>query len=132
MEILFTHRETTELIRQRTGKDVDLMMIDHKSIQVILNRKILFVRPKVDVVIDKTIGYDVYIHYKAHTAGIVFGNELIHSWILNNLSYIDVPEKGVAIVHLDKIPQLQGMLEKVILRSISFENDSISVYLGLK
>lgn len=132
MEIIITYRETTELIRQRTGKDVDLLMIDHKSIQVILNRRILLVRPKVDIVINKTIDNHIFIHYKAHAAGIVFGNELIHSWIQNNLSYIDAPAIGIAIVHLDKIPQLQGMLEKVYLRSISFENDSISVYLVLK
>ena len=132
MEILITHSEAKELVFQRTGKDVDLLMIDYKSIQVILNRRILFVKPKFDIVINKVVDYDIYVNYKAHAAGVVFGNELIHSWIQNNLSYIDAPETGVAIVHLDKMPQLQGLLEKVVLRSIRFGNDTINVGFALK
>lgn len=127
-------QEAISLIKEKSGKDVSLKVVDKNTINVgyTISKSVPLIgsiSKKVDlnVTIDKVIDNNLYLHY----ATGLFGGDLILDKLLSalpsftNSEIVDKDHNGGLIVHLNKIKKIQKFAEQIELKSISFGEDSI-------
>lgn len=81
----------------------------------------------IDFIIDKVIDTDIYFHY---SAGIIGGDSVINVLmfflpVVSESKFVDRHDGGLITFHLREVKQLEDILEKVKINSISFEQDSM-------
>ena len=127
-------QEAISLIKDKSGKDVSLKVVDKNTINVgyTISKNVPFIgniskEVDVNVIIDKVIDNNLYLRY----ATGVFGGDMIFDKLLSalpsftNSEIVDKDHNGGLIVHLNKIKKIQKFAEQIELKSISFGEDSI-------
>ena len=127
-------QEAISLIKDKSGKDVSLKVVNKNTITVgyTISKSVPLIgsiskEVDVNVTIDKVINNNLYLHY----ATGVFGGDLILDKLLSalpsftNSDIVDKDHNGGLIVHLNKIKKIQKFAEQIELKSISFGEDSI-------
>lgn len=137
MEVRIKYTEIQEFIKKNFRKEVVLTYVDPSTVSVSTKIKVFaFARNVgVDLKVEKLEGSILHLVYSGK-----FGIELLISPAISFLKKL-VPEKTNLIsqgtgnrvfVNLAEIDQLKAVLDKVELKSISFDENHIIVEAGLK
>lgn len=127
-------QEVISLIKDKSGKDVSLKVVDKNTINVgyTISKSVLFIGNiskvvDVNVTIDKVIDNDLYLRY---ATGILGGDYIVDK-LLSSLplftssEIVDKDHNSGLIVHLNKIKKIQKFAEQIELKSITFGEDSV-------
>lgn len=137
MEVRIKYTEIEGFIKKNFQKEVGLVYVDPSTVSVSTKIKVFaFVKNVgVDLKVEKLEGSILHLVYSGK-----FGIELLISPAISFLKRL-VPEKTNLIsqgtgnkvfVNLAEIDQLKAVLDKVELKSISFDENHIIVEAGLK
>lgn len=137
MEVRIKYTEIQEFIKKNFHKEVGLAYVDPSTVSVSTRIQVFaFARNVgVDLKVEKLEGSILHLVYSGK-----FGIELLISPAISFLKKL-VPEKTNLIsqgtgnkvfVNLDEIDQLKAVLDKVELKSISFDETHVIVEAGLK
>jgi len=134
MTLKFPIQEAISLIKDKSGKDVSLKVVDKNTINVgyTISKNVPFIgniskEVDVNVIIDKVIDNNLYLRY---ATGILGGDIIVDKLLstlpsFTNSEIVDKDRNGGLIVHLNKIKKIQKFAEQIELKSISFGEDSI-------
>lgn len=134
MTLKFPIQEAISLIKDKSGKDVSLKVVDKNTINVgyTISKNVPFIgniskEVDVNVIIDKVIDNNLYLRY---ATGILGGDIIVDKLLstlpsFTNSEIVDKDHNGGIIVHLNKIKKIQKFAEQIELKSISFGEDSI-------
>ena len=134
MTLVVPIQEAISLIKDKSGKDVSLKIVDRNTINVgyTISKNVPFIgniskEVDVNVIIDKVIDNNLYLRY---ATGILGGDMIVDKLLLVLPSFtsseiVDKDRNGGLIVHLNKIKKIQKFAEQIELKSISFGEDSV-------
>lgn len=134
MTLQISIREAISLIKDKSGKDVSLKVVDKNTINVgyTISKNVPFIgniskEVDVNVIIDKVIDNNLYLRY---ATGILGGDMIVDKLLLVLPSFtsseiVDKDHNSGLIVHLNKIKKIQKFAEQIELKSITFGEDSI-------
>lgn len=126
--------EAIEIIKAKAHKPISLRTVNESTINAgyEVNVKVPLLGPisktiSIDIIIDKVVDTDIFFHC---STGIAAGDSVIKALLSyfmtsNDSKVIDVHDNGHITAHLKEIKQLEGVLEKIRLNSLSFGQDSI-------
>ena len=127
-------QEAISLIKDKSGKDVSLKVVDKNTINVgyTISKNVPFIgniskEVDVNVIIDKVIDNNLYLRY---ATGILGGDMIVDKLLLVLPSFtsseiVDKDRNGGLIVHLNRIKKIQKFAEQIELKSITFGEDSV-------
>lgn len=132
MKVELAYYEITEYLRIHNNQELGLTYVSPSTINVQTDVKISFVKTHFDVniTLEKIVGNDLYLSYSIPP---------VLNWVVNRVRsllrikypMIDVGE-GNLVVHLDKISQLQKVLQTIELQSVAFSQDNVNLCINLK
>ena len=134
MTLKFPIQEAISLIKDKSGKDVSLKVVDKNTINVgyTISKNVPFIgniskEVDVNVIIDKVIDNNLYLRY---ATGILGGDIIVDKLLstlpsFTNSEIVDKDRNGGLIVHLNKIKKTQKFAEQIELKSITFGEDSV-------
>ena len=134
MTLVVPIQEAISLIKDKSGKDVSLKIVDRNTINVgyTISKNVHFIGNiskgvDVNVTIDKVIDNNLYLRY---ATGILGGDIIVDKLLstlpsFTNSEIVDKDRNGGLIVHLNKIKKIQKFAEQIELKSISFGEDSV-------
>ncbi len=134
MTLKFPIQEAISLIKDKSGKDVSLKIVDRNTINVgyTISKNVPFIGNiskgvDVNVTIDKVIDNNLYLRY---ATGILGGDMIVDKLLLVLPSFtsseiVDKDHNSGLIVHLNKIKKIQKFAEQIELKSITFGEDSV-------
>ena len=134
MTLKFPIQEAISLIKDKSGKDVSLKVVDKNTITVgyTISKTVPLIgsiskEVDVNVIIDKVIDNNLYLRY---ATGILGGDIIVDKLLstlpsFTNLEIVDKDRNGGLIVHLNKIKKIQKFAEQIELKSITFGEDSV-------
>ena len=110
---------------KRYDQQVKLAFVDEKTISV--TKKVVIKDATVNVSVDKIAGNDIILSYQAG-----FGIEWIIKgaliWFKDSISsFIDELEDNKLLLHLDRIDQLNNILEKIKIKAVNFDDLNVNV-----
>ena len=116
MKLTLTYPELHDIILEKIGHDLLFSFKDNATVSIHLGMNV-----DVDVTVNEIIGGNsICLTYKTNPKWMKFVGDMSFKW-LN--AYPDVIEKIAQryIIHLDKINELQGILNKAYLKGIHFD-----------
>lgn len=128
--------EAMSLIKQNSGQNISLHVVNEKTINVsypvqvnvpILGR--VSKNVNLDLIVDKIEDKDVFFHY----ATGVFGGDTLLDMILtaipvlNKTPALQRQDGGGLIVHLNEIKWVKDSLKQIVIKSLKFANDTIAI-----
>lgn len=128
--------EAVELIKAKANKPISLRTVSANTINVgyEVNVKVPILGHisktiSIDIIIDSVIDADIRLRY---STGIVAGDNVIKALLSYFLTASDTKvvgrdADGRIAVHLKEVKEMENVLEKVKINSISFEQDSVLV-----
>lgn len=136
MRLYIPVNEAIELIKAKANKPISLRTVSANTINVgyEVNVKIpifghISKTVSIDIIIDKVVDTDVHLRY---STGMATGDNVIKALLSYFLTASDTKVVGGDVdghiaVHLKEVKEMENILEKVKINSISFEQDSILV-----
>lgn len=128
--------EAKSLIKQNSGQNISLHVVNEKTINVSypvqVNVPILGHVSKnvnLDLIVDKIEDKDVFFHY---TTGVFGGDTLLDMIltaipVLNKTPALQRQDGGGLIVHLNEIKWVKDSLKQIVIKSLKFANDTIAI-----
>lgn len=126
--------EALSLIKNKTGKTINMSVVNSCTInigyQINVKVPILGAISKnvyVDVAIDKVENNDIFLHY---SIGMPGADTIINTLLAFFATDIRVVEKNGAsglVIHLREIEEARDMLDKIDMKSVSFEEETVLV-----
>ena len=123
-------KELEAFVMKRYNQQVKIGFVDEKTISI--TKKVVIKDATVNITIDRVAGNDIMLHYQAG-----FGIEWIIKgalmWFKEAISgFVEELEEHKLLIHLDKIEQLNNMLEKIELQAINFNDLNANVAFRVK
>ena len=132
MKVELAYYEITEYLRLHNNQELVLTYVSPSTINVQTDVKVTFVKTHFDanITLEKIVGNDLYLSYSIPP---------VLNWVVNRVRsllrikypMIDVGE-GNLVVHLDKISQLQKVLQTIELQNVEFSQDKVNLCINLK
>ena len=128
--------EAMSLIKQNSGQNISLHVVDEKTINVSypvqVNVPLLGRMSKnvsLDLIVDKIEDKDVFLHY---ATGVFGGDTLLDMIltaipILNKTPALQRQVGGGLIVHLNEIKWVKESLKQIVIKNLKFANDNIAI-----
>jgi len=128
--------EAVEIIKVKTYKLVSLRTVNAHTINIgyEVSVKLPLIGNKsknisIDFIIDKVVDTDIYLRY---STGMATGDNVIKALlsyflITSDTKVVSRDVDGHIAVHLKEVKEMENILEKVKINSISFEQDTILV-----
>ena len=128
--------EAISLIKQNSGQDVSLHIVNEKTIKVgypiQVNVHILGqVSKKVslDIIVDKVEDKDLFLHY---ATGVFGGDTLLDMLltaipILSKTKALQKQDGGGLILHLNEIKWVRDSLKQIEIKRLKFGDDNIAI-----
>lgn len=128
--------EAMSLIKQNSGQNISLHVVDEKTINVSypvqVNVPLLGRMSKnvsLDLIVDKIEDKDVFLHY---ATGVFGGDTLLDMIltaipILNKTPALQRQDGGGLIVHLNEIKWVKESLKQIVIKNLKFANDNIAI-----
>ena len=128
LQIPFKELET--FVMKRYNQQVKLGYVDEKTISI--TKKVVIKDATVNITIDRVAGNDIMLHYQAG-----FGIEWIIKgalmWFKEAIcGFVEELEEHKLLIHLDKIEQLNNMLEKIEIQAVKFDALNANVAFRVK
>ena len=125
MKLQIPYKELEAFLMKRYDQQVKLAFVDEKTISV--TKKVVIKDATVNVSVDKIAGNDIILSYQAG-----FGIEWIIKgaliWFKDSISsFIDELEDNKLLLHLDRIDQLNNILEKIKIKAVNFDDLNVNV-----
>ena len=125
MKLQITYDELEAFVLKKYDQQVKLGFVDEKTISV--TKKVVIKDATVNVSVDKIAGNDILLSYQAG-----FGIEWIIKgalmWFKETIKdFVEELEDNKLLIHLDKIDQIGGMLDKIEILDITFDEVNANV-----
>lgn len=126
-------QEAISLIREKSGKDIRLMVVDNNTMNVgyEINKKVPIignVTKKVDVNVFfyKVVDNNLYLRY---STGIIGGDMIVNMLLsaypsFSSSNVVEKDDDGGLIVHLANIRKLTKVCDSIDIQSITFGSDN--------
>lgn len=132
MEVKIKYSEFQDYILQKFNKEVALAIVAPSTVSVSTKIKVLGFAKSIDVelCVEKVDGFNLHIAYSGKlgielliTPAIAFLKRLLP----DKTNFITQNSNNRVIVNLAEIEQLKGVLEKVTLKSICFDEEHVII-----
>ena len=132
MKVELAYYEITEYLRIHNNQELGFSYVSPSTINVQTDVKVTFVKTHIDanITLEKIVGNDLYLSYSIPP---------VLNWVVNHVRsllrikypMIDVDEDNL-VVHLDKISQLQKVLQTIELQDVAFSQENVNLCINLK
>ena len=132
MKVELAYHDITEYLRIHNNQELGLTYVSPSTINVQTDVKVKIVKTHIDanITLEKIVGNDLYLSYSIPP---------VLNWVVNHVRsllrikypMIDVDE-GNLVVHLDKISQLQKLLQTIELQDVAFSQENVNLCINLK
>ncbi|WP_294242522.1 hypothetical protein [Pseudobutyrivibrio sp.] len=125
MKLQIPYKELEAFLMKKYDQEVKLGFVDEKTMSV--TKKVVIKDATVNISVDQVTGNDIMLHYQAG-----FGIEWIIKgalmWFKETISgFVDEQDENKLLIHLDRIEQLNNMLEKIEIKAVSFDDLNVNV-----
>ncbi len=125
MKLQIPYKELEAFVMKKYNQQVRLGFVDEKTISV--TKKVVIKDATVNISIDMVAGNDISLSYQAG-----FGIEWIIKgalmWFKEAINgFVDELEDNKLLLHLDRIEQIGGMLDRIEILDVSFDEANANV-----
>lgn len=125
MNLQIPYKELEAFLMKKYDQQVKLRFVDEKTISV--TKKVVIKDATVNISVDQVAGNDISLSYQAG-----FGIEWIIKgalmWFKETIKdFVEELEDNKLLIHLDKIDQIDGMLDKIEILDITFDEVNANV-----
>ncbi len=125
MKLQIPYNELEAFLMKKYDQEVKLGFVDEKTMSV--TKKVVIKDATVNISVNQVTGNDIMLHYQAG-----FGIEWIIKgalmWFKETISgFVDEQDENKLLIHLDRIEQLNNMLEKIEIKAVSFDDLNVNV-----
>jgi hypothetical protein len=125
MNLQIPYKELEAFLMKKYNQEVKLGFVDEKTISV--TKKVVIKDATVIISVDQVAGNDISLSYQAG-----FGIEWIIKgalmWFKESIKdFVEELEDNKLLIHLDKIDQISGMLDKIEISDITFDKVNANV-----
>ena len=125
MKLQIPFKELEAFLMKKYDQQVKLGFVDEKTISV--TKKVVIKDATINISVDQVAGNDISLSYQAG-----FGIEWIIKgalmWFKESIKdFVEELEDNKLLIHLDKIDQISGMLDKIEILDITFDKVNANV-----
>ena len=125
MKLQIPYNELEAFLMKKYDQEVKLGFVDEKTMSV--TKKVVIKDATINISVDQVAGNDISLSYQA-----CFGIEWIIKgalmWFKETIKdFVEEQEENKLLIHLDKIEQIQGMLAKIEILDITFDEVNANV-----
>jgi hypothetical protein len=125
MRLQIPYKELEAFLMKKYNQQVKLGFVDEKTMSV--TKKVVFKDATINISVDQVAGNDISLSYQAG-----FGIEWIIKgalmWFKESIKdFVEELEDNKLLIHLDKIDQIGGMLDKIEILDITFDEVNANV-----
>lgn len=132
--------EIVSLVKEKTGRDITLMVVDARTIrlcyEIKVNIPLLGQKSKnvnMDITVEKVEGNDIFIQYSTNIiGGDMIIAQILSSSFLHKYKALYTQVDSTIVLHLNEVPQIKEVLEKIDIHSISFDEKSVLVNFSMR
>ena len=125
MRLQIPYKELEAFTLKKYNQQVRLELVDEKTISI--TKKVVIKDATINISVDQVAGNDISLSYQAG-----FGIEWIIKgalmWFKESIKdFVEELEDNKLLIHLDKIDQIGGMLDKIEILDITFDEVNVNV-----
>ena len=125
MRLQIPYKELEAFVMKKYNQEVKLGFVDEKTISA--SKKVVFKDATINISVDQVAGNGISLSYQAG-----FGIEWIIKgalmWFKETIKdFVEEQEENKLLIHLDKIDQIGGMLDKIEILDITFDEVNANV-----
>ena len=125
MKLQIPYKELEAFVMKKYNQEIRLGFVDEKNMSV--TKKVVIKDATINISVDQVAGNDISLSYQAG-----FGIEWIIKgalmWFKETIKdFVEEQEENKLLIHLDKIEQIQGMLAKIEILDITFDEVNANV-----
>jgi hypothetical protein len=125
MKLQIPFKELEAFVTKKYNQQVKLGFVDEKTISV--TKKVVIKDATINISVDQVTGNDISLSYQAG-----FGIEWIIKgtlmWFKESIKdFVEELEDNKLLIHLDKIDQIEGALDKIEILDITFDKVNANV-----
>lgn len=125
MNLQISYKELEAFLMKKYNQEVKLGYVDEKTMSV--TKKVVIKDATINISVDQVAGNDISLSYQAG-----FGIEWIIKgalmWFKESVKdFVEEQEENKLLIHLDKIDQIGGMLDKIEILDITFDEVNANV-----
>ena len=125
MKLQIPYKELEAFVMKKYNQEVKLGFVDEKTMSV--TKKVVIKDATINISVGQVVGNDISLSYQAG-----FGIEWIIKgalmWFKETIKdFVEEQEDNKLLIHLDKIEQIQGMLAKIEILDITFDEVNANV-----
>ena len=130
MSLQIPYKELEAFELKRYNQQVKLGFVDEKTISITKN--VVIKDAIVNISIDQIAGNDISLSYQAGF-GIEWIIKGVLMWFKETISgFVDELEENKLLIHLDRIEQLNNMLEKIEIKAVNFDDLNANIAFRVK
>jgi hypothetical protein len=125
MNLQIPYKELEAFLMKKYNQEVKLGFVDEKTISV--TKKVVIKDATINISVEQVAGNDISLSYQAG-----FGIEWIIKgalmWFKESIKdFVEELDENKLLIHLDKIDQISGMLDKIEILDITFDKVNANV-----
>ena len=125
MKLQIPFNELEAFVLKRYNQQVKLGFVDEKTISV--TKKVVIKDATVNISVDQIAGNDISMSYQAGF-GIEWIIKGVLMWFKESISgFVEEQEDNKLLLHLDRIEQLNNILEKIEIKTVNFDDLNVNV-----
>ena len=125
MKLQIPFNELEAFVLKRYNQQVKLGFVDEKTISV--TKKLVIKDATVNISVDQIAGNDISMSYQAGF-GIEWIIKGVLMWFKESISgFVEEQEDNKLLLHLNRIEQLNNILEKIEIKTVNFDDLNVNV-----
>ena len=125
MRLQIPYGELEAFLMKKYDQQVKLGFVDEKTISV--TKKVVIKDATISISVDQVAGNDISLSYQAGF-GIEWIIKGVLMWFKESIKdFVEELEDNKLLIHLDKIDQISGMLDKIEILDITFDEVNANV-----
>lgn len=130
MSLQIPYKELEAFVLKRYNQQVKLGFVDEKTINI--TKKVVIKDATVKISVDQIAGNDISLSYQAGF-GIEWIIKGVLMWFKETINgFVDELEENKQLIHLDRIEQLNNMLEKIEIKAVNFDDLNANIAFRVK
>ena len=125
MKLQIPYKELEAFVMKKYNQEVKLEFVDEKTMSV--TKKVMIKDATINISVDQVAGNDISLSYQTGF-GIEWIIKGVLMWFKETIKdFVEELEDNNLLIHLDKIEQIQGMLAKIEILDITFDEVNANV-----
>ena len=125
MKLQIPFNELEAFVLKRHNQQVKLTFVDEKTISI--TKKLVIKDATVNISVDQIAGNDISMSYQAGF-GIEWIIKGVLMWFKESISgFVEEQEDNKLLLHLNRIEQLNNILEKIEIKTVNFDDLNVNV-----